>query len=144
MAETEKHGTFYKNLTKNFSQIKAERAESVTEDVEIEYRRYIEDICKKIRDADRGYQSLLLNLAPETSFKNTVVPPSFDAHAFMTEEEHLGIDRRNLIIRLEIMLSRYEYHFGAFPEPDTVKKVFPEWKSVGSEESDNVINNEEA
>lgn len=129
MADFEKNGVFLSNLTKNFKQIKQDRAESVTEDVETEYRRHIEDLCKAVRDKDRALSNLFLSMAPTTAFENTVVPANFDANAFMMQEQKICLEKKALIETLEAMLDRYEYHFGAFGEKELVVKVLPTWKS---------------
>ena len=129
MENFEKNGVFLSNLTKNFKQIKQDRAESVTEDVETEYRRHIEDLCKAVRDKERTLQNLFLTMVPTTAFENTVVPADFNANAFMMQEQKVCLEKKALIETLEIMLDRYEYLFGRFTEKDTVLKVLPEWTS---------------
>lgn len=128
MEETKNTGVFLANLTKNFKQIKQERAESVTEDVETTFRRHIEDLCKDIRDIDRTLQNLFLSMAPTTALENTVVPADFNASAFMKKEQELGLERRKLLITLRIMLERYEYYFGEYANVDAVRKVDSTWK----------------
>ena len=49
MSELEnKNGVFKADLMRTFRQLKESRAESVSEDVEIIYKRRIEDLCLKI------------------------------------------------------------------------------------------------
>ena len=50
MTELEnKNGVFKSDLMRTFKQLKESRAESVSEDVEIIYKRQIEDLCHQIR-----------------------------------------------------------------------------------------------
>jgi hypothetical protein len=122
-------GLFLANLTRDFKQLKRDRAESVAEDAEIAYKRHIEDICRALRENKRKTENLMLELAPTTSFDATVVPANFDVNKFMEADEKLGLETRNLSIRLEIMLDRYETLFGEFTDTELVTKVLPTWKS---------------
>ena len=51
------NGTFKTDLQRNFKQIKESRAESVSEDVEIIYKRKIEDLCHEIRNIERDREN---------------------------------------------------------------------------------------
>lgn len=133
MAEEKKQGLFLANLTRDFKQLKRDRAESVTEDAEIAYKRHIEDLCRALRENKRKTENLMLELAPTTTYDATVVPANFDVNKFMEADEQLGIDTRNLSIRLEIMLGRYETLFGQFTDTELVNKVLPTWKSIYSD-----------
>lgn len=136
MSEEVKNGVFLSNLTKNFRQIKEDRAQSVTEDVETEYRRHIEDLCKAIRDKDRALNNLMLNMAPTTAFENSVVPADFNANAFMMKEQEIMLQKKTLEETTVLMLGRYEYYFGKFPEVDLVHKVLPNWNSSNNAETE--------
>lgn len=69
MAELEnKHGVFKTDLMRTFKQLKESRAESVSEDVEIIYKRQIEDLCHQIRNYDRDRENLILDLSPSSAF----------------------------------------------------------------------------
>lgn len=129
MEEFNNKGLFYQNLTRDFKKLKADRAESVTEDAEIAYKRHIEDYCRDLREISRRRENLMLELAPTTTYDATVVPADFDVNKFMAEDEKLGIKSRELTIKLEIMLDRYEILFGEYTDKDLVNRVLPEWKS---------------
>ena len=129
MEEFNNKGLFYQNLTRDFKKLKADRAESVTEDAEIAYKRHIEDYCRDLREISRRRENLMLELAPTTTYDATVVPADFDVNKFMAEDEKLGIRSRELTIKLEIMLDRYEILFGEYTDKDLVNRVLPEWKS---------------
>ena len=129
MEEFNNKGLFYQNNTRDFKKLKADRAESVTEDAEIAYKRHIEDYCRDLREISRRRENLMLELAPTTTYDATVVPADFDVNKFMAEDEKLGIRSRELTIKLEIMLDRYETLFGEYTDKDLVNRVLPEWKS---------------
>ena len=127
---TQQKGLFFQNLTRDFKKLKLDRAESVTEDAEIAYKRHIEDYCRNLRENLRKRENLMLELAPTTTYDATVVPADFDVNNFMKADEDLGVKSRELKIRLEIMLERYETLFGKFSDTELVNKVLPEWKSI--------------
>ena len=116
-------------LTASFRQIREDRAESIAEDTEIEYRRDIEDRLRRIRQYDRQRDSLILDLCPSNITSTQVVPSDFDAAAFKEKDIQIGIDRRNDLIILEIVVDRYESLFGAYPEADKIKELIPNWTS---------------
>lgn len=132
MAEMEenKHGVFKQDLMRTFRQLKESRAESVSEDVEIIYKREIEDLCHKIRNFDRDRENLLLDLSPMSAGNGAVVPSDFDPAAFMRKDVEIGLNKRDAIIKLEIVIARYEYLFGAIADKSIILKVLPNWKST--------------
>lgn len=130
MSELEnKNGVFKTDLMRTFRQLKESRAESVSEDVEIIYKRRIEDLCHRIRNYDRDRENILLDLSPSNLTSGAVVPSDFDAAKFMEKDVEIGLNKRDAIIQLEIVLDRYEYLFGSLADTTAVSKVLPEWKS---------------
>ena len=122
-------GKFKDYLTASFRQIREDRAEGIVDDTEIEYRRDIEDRMRRIRQYDRQRDNLILDLCPVTTTSTQVVPSDFDAVAFKNKDIQIGIDRRNDLIILEIVVDRYESLFGAYPEADKIKELIPSWTS---------------
>ena len=55
-------GTFKSALTQSFKGIKETKAAAITEDVELSYRRKIEDLCRSARQCDRDREDILINL----------------------------------------------------------------------------------
>lgn len=62
-------GIFKADLMRTFKQLKESRAESVAEDVEIVYKRMIEDLCHKIRNFDRDPDAVYYNDSAESNIK---------------------------------------------------------------------------
>lgn len=121
------NGIFKNELMKNFKQIKASRAESVSEDVETEYKRKIEDLCHEIRRYDRDREDIITDLYPNSSMVNTVVPSDFSAEKFLAKDLEIGINRRNAVIKLEILIDRYQHFFGPISDTTAIRKVLPNW-----------------
>lgn len=127
---TANNGVFKSDLLKTFKQLKESRAESVAEDVETTYKRKIEDLCHAIRRFDRDREDIMLDLAPSTGVSNAVVPSDFNADAFLDKDLKIGVDRRNAVIQLEILVERYEHLFGEYPDKSLILKAMPSWKST--------------
>lgn len=129
MAELEnKNGVFKSDLMRTFKQLKESRAESVSEDVEIIYKRQIEDLCHQIRNYDRDRENLILDLSPSSAFSGNVVPSDFKPADFLSKDVEIGLNKRDAIIKLEIVIERYEYLFGPISDKSAILKVLPNYK----------------
>lgn len=134
MEEVEnKHGVFKADLMRTFKQLKESRAESVSEDVEIIYKRQIEDLCHQIRNYDRDRENLILDLSPSSAFSGSVVPSDFKPADFLSKDVEIGLNKRDAIIRLEIVIERYEYLFGPISDKSAILKVLPNYKFKSEE-----------
>lgn len=110
--DTPKKSTFKEDLMRNFKQLKESRAESVAEELEIIYRRKIEDLCHLIRNYDRDRENIILDLSPINAFSGAVVPSDFRAEDFMMKDLEIGRNKRDALINLRIMIERYSDLFG--------------------------------
>ena len=128
MAELENKGVFKSDLMKTFKQLKETRAESVAEDVEIIYKRQIEDLCHQIRNYDRDRENLILDLSPTSAFSGNVVPSDFKPAEFLSKDVEIGLNKRDAIIKLEIVIEIYEYLFGPISDKSAILKVLPNYK----------------
>lgn len=134
MTELEnKNGVFKSDLMRTFKQLKESRAESVSEDVEIIYKRQIEDLCHQIRNYDRDRENLILDLSPSSAFSGNVVPSDFKPADFLSKDVEIGLNKRDAIIRLEIVIDRYTYLFGPISDKSAILKVLPNYKFKSEE-----------
>ena len=134
MTELEnKNGVFKSDLMRTFKQLKESRAESVSEDVEIIYKRQIEDLCHQIRNYDRDRENLILDLSPSSAFSGSVVPSDFKPADFLSKDVEIGLNKRDAIIRLEIVIERYIYLFGPISDKSAILKVLPNYKFKSEE-----------
>ena len=85
------NGTFKADLQRNFKQLKDSRAESVAEDVEIIYKRKIEDLCHEIRNIERDRENIMLDLSPTNVTSALAVPSDFNAEKFLEKDIQLPI-----------------------------------------------------
>jgi len=123
-----KNGLLFRNLTKSFGEAKRTIAESLNEDFELLYNRKIVDLCKSIRQYDRDRENMM-NQLMSTKAGEIVSGADVNIDEFIGKDLQIGINRRNRLLELEIMVERYELLFGAFPDPVTVKKALPTWNS---------------
>lgn len=121
------NGKFMSTVTGTFKQIREQRAQGLVEDVELEYKRRIEDLCREIKQYDRGADSLLLDLCPGNVTSLQVVPAEFQPSQYMERDLAIHLNKRNAAIKLEIAVDRYEYLFGPYAEASKIKEIIPTW-----------------
>lgn len=120
---------------RSFKQLKESRAIAVTEDVEIIYKRKIEDLCKNLRQYSRDREDMILDLSPASVDSSSVVPSDFKADALLEKDIELGLKEREDRIKLEIVLDRYQRMFGPVENTAAIMKVLPDWEPLEFEES---------
>lgn len=129
---------FEKNLKQNYREIRESRAKALTEDTEIEYRRTVEDKYRRVRNIDRTVENQLLDLCPKSTTSTQVGPADYKADEFVKRDLQNALDRREMVIELEVAVDRYEYYFGPYAQADLIKEVIPTWKSkITNEEPKN-------
>ena len=108
-------GMFLQTLTRNNSQIRRDRAESIYQDTKLVFRRRVEDLqitlTRLIRQRDA-----MLDLSPSDSHSLVPAAKDFDPVAFTDADIKLGIEIRNTEIMMEIAKERYEKLFGPLPQ----------------------------
>lgn len=109
-AETaETTGYIQQSLGRSNAKIRAERGETISEDLEMTYKRAIEDLeldlKKKLRD-----QKNMFDFSPESSF-SLVLAKDVDAKEIKDKDFILGLEIRNINIKLEIAKDRYNFLF---------------------------------
>jgi hypothetical protein len=102
-------GAFIESLKRNNKQIKDSRAASIAEDLEFAYRNLIEQLKRDKRSKERALEDKL-DLSP-TNTQSLVLAADFDAVKFASEDISIGIDIRNLDIKLDIARKRYKFLF---------------------------------
>ena len=105
-------GAFVESLTRGSKKIKADRAIVLAESAQLKYKRSIEDMQMDIKTLQRERDNML-DLSPTTS-DSLELAKNFDADAFVKKDLAIGLQIREIRIRLEESLSRYEILFGKF------------------------------
>jgi hypothetical protein len=106
----EGNGAFVESLKRNNAKIREDRAISIAEDAQIIYKREVEDLEIQIKRLRRERDSML-DLSP-TSADSLVLATDFNSKDFVSKDIAIGVQIRNLEIKLEIARERYKYLFG--------------------------------
>jgi hypothetical protein len=110
--EQEKNtGAFVSSLKRNNQKIRDDRANSIAEDTQLMYKRQIEDLQVTIKRLKRDQESML-DLSPTTA-DSLVLASDFNSQQFVEKDIKIGVEIRNLTIKLEVATARYNYLFGA-------------------------------
>jgi hypothetical protein len=105
-----KEGAFLESLKRNNKKIREDRAASIGEDTQLEYKRAVEDLEMSIRKMKREQESML-DLSP-TDAQSLVLASDFDSKSYVTKDMDLGVKIRNAEIKLEIANKQYKHLFG--------------------------------
>ena len=108
--ETTATGAFTQTLRRSNSKIREDRAQAISEDAQLVYRRQIEDMeiqrKKLLRDREN-----MLDLSP-TDANSLKLASDFNSGDFVGKDIAIGVKVRELEIKLEIAKARYTYLFG--------------------------------
>lgn len=102
-------GAFVGSLVRNNKKIREDRAIMIAETAEMQFKRMVEDTQLRLKQMKRD-RDAMLDLSPTTA-DSLVLATDFDAAAFVEKDIKMGIDIRNLEIKLEIAEKRYNHLF---------------------------------
>jgi hypothetical protein len=102
-------GVFVDALKRSNKQIKDARAEAIAEDLEITYKRRIEDLELDLKNAKRQ-QANMLDLSPDNTY-SLKLATDFDAKRWTEDHINLGKRIHNVTIELEIAKRQYNMLF---------------------------------
>lgn len=108
--EVVKVGAFVASLKRNNTKIREDRAQAISEDVELIYKRAVEDIQVEIRALERDRDNML-DMSPDNAF-SIIKADSVDAPEFTKKDLEIGVKLRNLEIKQDIAKKRYAFLFG--------------------------------
>lgn len=103
-------GAFMESLVRNNKKIRDDRAIAIGEAAQMIYKREVEDLSLLIKQKSRE-RDAMMDLSPTTA-DSLVLASDFDAKAFVAKDLALGVEIRNLEIKLEIAQKRYAFLFG--------------------------------
>lgn len=103
-------GAFMESLFRNNKKIRDDRALAIGEAAQMIYKREIEDLAMSIKQKSRE-RDAMMDLSPTTA-ESLVLASDFDAKTFVAKDLALGVEIRNLEIKLEIAQKRYAFLFG--------------------------------
>jgi len=103
-------GAFASTLRRSNSKIREDRAQAISEDAQLIYRRAIEDMDVKIKQLSRERENML-DLSP-TDANSLKLASDFNSGAFVKKDLEIATNLRNLKIQRELAVERYGYLFG--------------------------------
>ena len=107
---TETKGAFEASLRRSNTKIRDDRAITIIETTEMLYKRSIEDTEVRLKQLKRDQENML-DLSPSTA-DSLRLASDFNAQEYVEKDLKLGVDIRNLEIKLEVAKKRYAYLFG--------------------------------
>lgn len=111
-------GLFDQTLRRSNKQIRDDRAQSISEDAQLTYERQIQDMEMNWKKLGRKRNNML-DLSP-TNADSLMLGEDFDSKGFCDKDVSIGVEMRNLEIKLSIAYGRYKQLFGK-EFPATIK-----------------------
>jgi len=103
-------GLFEQLLTRSNKEIKGDRALTLIEDASLTYEREIQDMEMTYKKLGRKRDNML-DLSP-TNADSLILGKEFDSKGFVNGDISIGVDQRNLQVKLEIAYARFHKLFG--------------------------------
>ena len=110
MDEVKNTGAFRASLVRNNSKIREDRATGISEDAELTYQRAIQDMEMERKRLVRT-RANMLDLSPTNTY-NLMMGEDFDSRKFVEKDIEIGVQLRQLDIKLEIAKANYLELFG--------------------------------
>jgi hypothetical protein len=109
MDELKLGGALGASLNRNAREIKRDRAVSVHEQIELIYKRKIEDMEMEMKTLQRKREGRL-DMSPSNSM-SLILAVDFDANGFVNSDLEDTLRIRELRIKIEEAKARYDYLF---------------------------------
>ena len=135
MEETKKTGILGTTLKQTFKQIKDSRIDAMLEDTETQYRRSIEDLGMKMRQCDRDLEDAILDVLPHNAIAS-IDPNKFDAVKLKESRIEMLLTKREISIKLGVLVTDYETLFGEYSDLAKIKQYLPaDWQTQITKEA---------
>ena len=135
MEEVKKTGILGTTLKQTFKQIKDSRIDAMLEDTETQYRRSIEDLGMKMRQCDRDLEDAILDVLPHNAIAS-IDPNKFDAVKLKESRIEMLLTKREISIRLGVLVTDYETLFGEYSDLAKIKQYLPaDWQTQITKEA---------
>lgn len=108
--KSEMKGAFIESLKRNNRQIREDRAVAIAEEVQLKYRRAVEDQQVLLKSLKRQQENEL-DMSPDSAL-SLKPAKEIDADKFVENDIAIGVQIRNAEIKLEIAVKQYTYLFG--------------------------------
>lgn len=103
-------GALYQSLNRNSREILKDRADTISEDLEMTFKRGVEDIAAKLKRLTRERNNMY-DFSPSNT-QSLVLAKELDTRDILTKDNKLSIEIRQVEIELELAQTRFEYLFG--------------------------------
>ena len=106
---TQNEGFVAQSLSRTTKQIRLDRGDIIAEELEVEYRREIENLTLEI-SRNRRVQSLYFDFSPNNT--HSLVMKEVNGALIMKDDLKVELENRNLEIKLNLAKKRYNFLFG--------------------------------
>ena len=103
-------GSLYQSLSRTNAQIRQERGDAIAEDLEMTYKREVEDIQMILKRLQRK-QVNMFDFSP-TNAQSLVMAKEIDSQEIKDADLNISLEIRNTKIKLELAKERYLTLFG--------------------------------
>jgi len=111
MAETkEVAGFIYKSLARTNKQIRQQRGDTIAEDLEMTYKREVEDLRMSLKRLERD-RANMFDFSPDNA-QSLVMAKELNSLDIKERDLSISLTIRNTEIKLEIAEGRYTHLFG--------------------------------
>lgn len=108
--EEVRKGLIYESLGRSNAQIRQERGDAIAEDLEMTYKREVEDLDMKLKRMERDRRNMF-DFSP-TNSQSLVMAKDLESADIKEKDLALSLNIRNTSILLEIAKDRYSELFG--------------------------------
>lgn len=103
-------GAFDLSLRRNNKQIRDDRAQAISRNARLKYKRLIEDLREELTNIEDEVENSL-DMSP-TNAQSLVLATDFDAESYAKKDLEVGVKIRNLKIKIEVAVDRFKHLFG--------------------------------
>lgn len=109
-SQEEKKGFVYESLGRSNSQIRKDRGDDIAEELELAFKRDVEDCSRKVQRLERERRNMYDFSPSQTT--SLVLMKDVKADEILVKDKAITLDIRNAKIELELAQERYQELFG--------------------------------
>lgn len=109
--QTTKTGFVYQSLARSNKQIRQERGDAIAEDLEMTYKREVEDLAMSLRRLKRDRDNMF-DFSP-TNSQSLVMAKNLESADIKEKDLQITMEIRNTTIKYDLAVDRYVNLFGA-------------------------------
>ena len=109
-SQEEKKGFVYESLGRSNSQIRKDRGDDIAEELELAFKRDVEDCSRKVQRLERERRNMYDFSPSQTT--SLVLMKDVKADEILVKDKAITLDIRNAKIELKLAQERYQDLFG--------------------------------